>query len=253
MTSAASISSLPGRLLERRLSITRSLPLSFPRPKAPPRALLRSLSGNSPAASRKPPRTTSWWLAAPSARPSLPHSLAHHPSVLPPLPPSKVLRSPPENDSLVPLLHLPSPPAGIFFACALQLRGLSCCVVERAALRGRVQEWNISRKELAELAHLGVLTTSEAEACIASEFNPGRCGFHGGPAVSVRDILNLGVSPDKLLQAVRARFEAAGGVVRDNTPLSGVRRRRRGHFAFSTSFPSHSPLQSVAHRNATMN
>jgi len=34
---------------------------------------------------------------------------------------------------------------GIFMACALQLRGFKVCVVERGPLRGRTQEWNISR------------------------------------------------------------------------------------------------------------
>lgn len=37
---------------------------------------------------------------------------------------------------------------GIFLACALQLRGLSVAVVERNALVGRDQEWNISRADM---------------------------------------------------------------------------------------------------------
>lgn len=96
-------------------------------------------------------------------------------------------------------------------------------MAERGPLRGRQQEWNISRKELAELTHLGVLSAAECEACVASEFNPGRCGFNGGASVYVEDILNLGVSPDALLQCARRRFEAAGGKVFDETALSGVR------------------------------
>lgn len=40
---------------------------------------------------------------------------------------------------------------GIFLAAALQLAGLRVAVVERGPLRGRAQEWNISRKEIAEL------------------------------------------------------------------------------------------------------
>jgi glycine/D-amino acid oxidase-like deaminating enzyme len=34
---------------------------------------------------------------------------------------------------------------GIFMACALQKRGFRVCVVERGPLKGRTQEWNISR------------------------------------------------------------------------------------------------------------
>ena len=40
---------------------------------------------------------------------------------------------------------------GVFLAAALQLRGLRVAIVERGPLRGRAQEWNISRKELYEL------------------------------------------------------------------------------------------------------
>jgi hypothetical protein len=37
---------------------------------------------------------------------------------------------------------------------------------------------------------------------IALEFNPVRVGFHGGPDVWTRDVLNLGVKPDKLIALV---------------------------------------------------
>ena len=40
---------------------------------------------------------------------------------------------------------------GIFLAASLQLQGLKVAVVERGPLKGRAQEWNISRKELYEL------------------------------------------------------------------------------------------------------
>ena len=39
----------------------------------------------------------------------------------------------------------------MFLAASLQLRGLRVAVVERGPLRGREQEWNLSRKELYEL------------------------------------------------------------------------------------------------------
>jgi hypothetical protein len=54
-----------------------------------------------------------------------------------------------------------------------------------------------------------------------------RCAFAGTaatPTVEVwtRDVLNVGVRPDSLIQAVRARFEAKGGVVREGTALGGL-------------------------------
>lgn len=43
---------------------------------------------------------------------------------------------------------------GVFLAASLQLRGLQVAVVERGPLRGREQEWNLSRKELYELVRI---------------------------------------------------------------------------------------------------
>lgn len=45
---------------------------------------------------------------------------------------------------------------GILFAAALQARGQRVLVIERGALKGREQEWNISRSELMSLVPLGV-------------------------------------------------------------------------------------------------
>jgi hypothetical protein len=43
----------------------------------------------------------------------------------------------------------------------------SCCLGDQ-----RVQEWNVSRKELRELVQAGVLTDAEVEEVISIEFNP---------------------------------------------------------------------------------
>lgn len=114
---------------------------------------------------------------------------------------------------------------GVFVATALLLKGYKVAVVEKGEMRGRAQEWNISRKELHELVEAGVLTTEEVEAVIAVEFNPNRCGFHGGGDVWVKDILNLGVSPQKLIEIVKERFLATGGVL-----LEGVGLKKAGVF-----------------------
>ena len=57
-------------------------------------------------------------------------------------------------------------------ATALQRKGFKVCVVERGPLKGRTQEWNISRKELNELVHYGVLEEEDILASISSSFNP---------------------------------------------------------------------------------
>ena len=47
---------------------------------------------------------------------------------------------------------------GIILAAALQQRGLQVAVIERGELKGRVQEWNISRTELDVLLELELLS-----------------------------------------------------------------------------------------------
>ena len=61
---------------------------------------------------------------------------------------------------------------GIILATALQLRGLQVAAIERGELKGRVQEWNISRAELAVLVELELLSEAELAIAIASEYNP---------------------------------------------------------------------------------
>lgn len=66
---------------------------------------------------------------------------------------------------------------GIFYGMYLKLQGQRVCVVEGGTLRGREQEWNISRDELDELVDLGVLTPDDVEAVITTEFPACRSGF----------------------------------------------------------------------------
>lgn len=116
---------------------------------------------------------------------------------------------------------------GIFMATALQKKGFKVCVVERGPLKGRTQEWNISRKEMMELVEEGVLSEDDVEAAIGIDFNPIRVGFVGENdepyTLWTKDVLHLGVSPSVLLARAQARFLAAGGVVRENTPIKSVR------------------------------
>ncbi|XP_030928418.1 uncharacterized protein LOC126695295 isoform X2 [Quercus robur] len=61
---------------------------------------------------------------------------------------------------------------GIFIATALSSKGLRVGIVERNILKGREQEWNISRKELFELVEAGVLVEEDIEEATAMKFNP---------------------------------------------------------------------------------
>jgi hypothetical protein len=83
---------------------------------------------------------------------------------------------------------------GVFLATTLALRGFKVAVIEKGPLRGREQDWNVSRKELQELVKAGVITEDEVDQVISIEFNPSRVAFEGGTEIWVTDILNLGVS-----------------------------------------------------------
>jgi lycopene cyclase CruP len=109
---------------------------------------------------------------------------------------------------------------GIVLACALQRRGWRVAVLERSHLRGRTQEWNISRAELQTLCQVDLLTPQELERAIASEYNPARVGFYGGQELWVRDILNVGIDPVVLLVMLKEKFLAAGGHLYELTPFA---------------------------------
>lgn len=69
----------------------------------------------------------------------------------------------------------------------------------------------------------GLLTPSEVEEVVVSEFNPVRVAFEGVAEIVTRDILNCGVSPRKLLEVLKRRFLDAGGY---SPPLTHLRTSR---------------------------
>ena len=111
---------------------------------------------------------------------------------------------------------------GIFMASALSYRGLRVGIVERGAVKGREQEWNISRKELMEIVQVGILSEAEAEQVVTSDFNPNRCGFEGKGEIWVEDILHLGISPAKLVEIMKARFILSGGAIFEGKSVSSI-------------------------------
>jgi lycopene cyclase CruP len=111
---------------------------------------------------------------------------------------------------------------GIFIGAALQTRGWRVALLERGILRGREQEWNISRLELSSFLELNLLTEAELNQAIATEYNPGRVGFYQGYELWVRDILNIGVDPVYLLETLKTKFLQAGGKLLENSGFSGA-------------------------------
>jgi lycopene cyclase CruP len=111
---------------------------------------------------------------------------------------------------------------GILIGAALAQRGWRVALLERGRLQGRAQEWNISRQELQAFIRLGLLTEEELAQAIATTYNPARIQFHGGPAVWVEDVLNIGVDPVYLLETLKQKFLAAGGKLVEQAPFEGA-------------------------------
>ncbi|WP_448561103.1 FAD-dependent oxidoreductase [Trichothermofontia sp.] len=111
---------------------------------------------------------------------------------------------------------------GIFMGAALAQQGWRVVLLERGVLRGRDQEWNVSRSELRVFLDLGLLSAEELTQAIATTYNPARISFLGGPDYWVQDVLNLGVDPVYLLERLKQRFLAAGGQLLEQTEWVGV-------------------------------
>ena len=106
---------------------------------------------------------------------------------------------------------------GILLGAACAKLGWRVALIERGILRGREQEWNISRQELATFLELELLTEAELEKAIATEYNPARIGFFGGKDIWVKDVLNIGVDPIYLLDTLKKKFLKFGGKLLENT------------------------------------
>ena len=108
---------------------------------------------------------------------------------------------------------------GILIGSALALQGLRVAIIERGILRGREQEWNISRQELEVFLQLNLLSETELETAIVTEYNPARVGFENSTDIWVEGVLNVGVNPVYLLETLKQRFLDAGGKLFEKTPF----------------------------------
>jgi lycopene cyclase CruP len=140
---------------------------------------------------------------------------------------------------------------GVFLALALQRLGHRVCIIERRVLQGRAQEWNISDTEVESLVKAGLLTQEELQECIDTAWEVDRVGFFSGEDRSedgiadhrdsdsskssgggktnsnsndlwVKGVLNIGVSPRKLISIFKHKFIEAGGVLREHTSFKSA-------------------------------
>ena len=106
---------------------------------------------------------------------------------------------------------------GILIGLTLAEKGWRVVLLERGILKGRKQEWNISRKELETFIELNLLSPEELETAIATEYNHARISFPESKDIWVKDVLNIGVDPVYLLETLKQRFLEAGGQLFENT------------------------------------
>lgn len=111
---------------------------------------------------------------------------------------------------------------GILLGAALVRKGWRIALIERGILKGRDQEWNISRQELEVFVELELLSEAELETAIATQFNPVRVSFSQGDNIFVNDVLNIGVDPVYLLETLKQVFIENGGILLENTPFESV-------------------------------
>ena len=135
---------------------------------------------------------------------------------------SSAALSPTDSDLIKTDLVICGGTLGILLGASLQQLGWQVTLIERGVLRGRDQEWNISRNELQTLIDLELLTPAELEKAIATEYNPARVSFSGESEVWVKDVLNIGVDPVYLLEQLKQKFLAAGGKILENTAFASA-------------------------------
>eukprot|EP00210_Caulerpa_lentillifera_P006796 g6495.t1 len=76
--------------------------------------------------------------------------------------------------------------------------------------------------ELDALEREGILTTEEIESCLNISWNRVRAGFHKGVEIWTTGVLNLGISPERLVDLCREKFLKLGGVVCQRITLRSV-------------------------------
>ncbi len=111
---------------------------------------------------------------------------------------------------------------GILIGATLTKKGWRVALLERGILKGRIQEWNISRKELETFIELNLLSSEELETAIATEYNPARISSPDRPEILVKDALNIGVDPVYLLETLKQRFLEAGGQLFEHTAYTAA-------------------------------
>jgi lycopene cyclase CruA len=108
----------------------------------------------------------------------------------------------------------------LIYGAYLARRGVKVAIFDKRRIGCGHREWNISRAELQPLVDSQLFTPAEAQALVTLEYDRGICRWHGGGTYPVRHVLDCVVDAERLLDALRARAEAAGATLLDHHALA---------------------------------
>lgn len=111
---------------------------------------------------------------------------------------------------------------GILLGAALAKQGLRVALIERGVLRGRAQEWNISRSDLDIFVDLELLTPTELERAMVTHCSRSAIRFPGAKPIWVEGVLDIGIDPVYLLAVLKEKFLQCGGELFENTAFAGA-------------------------------
>lgn len=110
----------------------------------------------------------------------------------------------------------------LLYAPLLAMRGLRVLVADRGTVGRAHREWNAQLGELATLTRLGLLTQEDVERIVVRTYAYGVCTWYDGGSFPVKGVLDCAFDGRALLTHVRARAEAAGVHICDETRVFGL-------------------------------
>ncbi len=110
----------------------------------------------------------------------------------------------------------------LLYAPLLAARGLRVLVADRGTVGRAHREWNAQLGELTTLVRHGLLTQEDVERIVVRTYAYGVCTWYDGGSFPVKGVLDCAFDGRALLAHVRARAEATGVQICDETRVFGL-------------------------------
>jgi lycopene cyclase CruA len=117
---------------------------------------------------------------------------------------------------------------GLFSAAVMARKGYKVLVFDQRQVGTSHREWNISDDELNQFMETGLFSRDELEQAVVNRYETGLVKFYAGGIpekghdLFLDRVLNVAIDLGTLLNLTRAKFEQAGGVIRDYRALKKV-------------------------------